>query len=278
MIRNLAESVGQINEAMETLQTPYAVVGGIVTSFLTEGEVEVSKEQKVVEVDPDLFIDPFRANGTPRDLDTVALTDDSSSVAKMSEYLYKHVDIPGISVSGYIPDNERGPARFELVSRFFANDDEITLRLGEVSATISRNVYEDTWTLRRGEDDMQILHPMAHTLSYATRSVGGVRKRDKPKLKALREFMDEHFTDEDTVSYHSWKEFPTAFKTYVAPSEVFRHPTAVRLKIALAHRAIHLVESSDYLTKKAQDSGSRMARVAMRVLDRSGAGNMKTTM
>ncbi len=179
-----------------------AVVGGLPThGLLAVGAAFRPEDRRVLVPRESLGDFPvLRPNGTVRDIDVIAFTDDPRRVQEVKDKINGAFNgetvAPEVSVSGYDSVNTRHNSWFDLVSKTIKDPAtaQVVFTLGPVAVGMQVEGFEHTWGMSFGADDsapaIPVLAPHMHVLRYVTRSVGGTRPRDIAKVSGMLKALE----------------------------------------------------------------------------------------
>lgn len=194
IIKPFAQELAQTNIKGQT-------VGGIGSHVLGLAGVEINPDEKYIAYDGPVELPQYRSDGTKRDLDFLVLDTDEEKV-NTAESLARSTLGDALELSFFglrtMAQMERQARSVASLAKVFVSD-----RYAEMNpdGSISRCVKAlypfasdmdlaslETWTLKLREDYvLPIPHPGMTIINYATRSIGGLRPKDRAKVNALTE-------------------------------------------------------------------------------------------
>lgn len=201
-----------VNEA-NSQGLDYQVFGGVGSYALKDVNVEILPDEEIVYAGREVDFDKLpliRKNGSVRDLDLLIRTTDQSTVDRAAELAS---DIVGskleISAFGYQPLSKYERMLLNPVvgsSMSWVSDRFVSLSSGKVEvakkAVFPFSVDIDPESLKSWElivhgspEPIPISHPGAVLTNYLTRSLSGVRPKDKPKVRELAQNLFKKYPE-----------------------------------------------------------------------------------
>ena len=187
------------------------LLGGVTALSLCEAQ-SIDDETSTIVATPDLFLPTVRDNETKRDLDVLALTDDSDEIARLNETISGIVDnrleveVFGLRPKDVLERQKTRPLGFSAFKTFVSD------RYGNPNSGVVKALFPfvvplnqealHTWQVQVGKSVLPVPAPSATVLNYTQRSIGGLRGKDKQKwtdtINRLGEIgypLDEHLQD-----------------------------------------------------------------------------------
>lgn len=271
----LTDTLPAVTEAIESADVPVRCVGGLPTDLLlASGGGTMIVPERTIEVshaDAPLY----RPNGTVRDIDFLCLTDDEAAI----KHVYRALEAsiargasgglrPKLSVSGYEKAVKSG-AYLQLLSQNSKQGDEIHMSVGPIDEVMDAGIFEEDWTIAYQGARLPIFHPIAHMLSYRTRSIAGTRPKDMAKVSALEQYLGTALPADEFERFDAFMRLEERLRDTLGIKEAMRRKSPQYLTLSLAKIAVRHFESSQFLTKQAQDQASLVHQLASRVVKHS---------
>ena len=250
------ETVARIGASIESQEIPYAIVGGTVTGALTDSETLISPTDKQVVAPLCADTKLIRDNGTRRDADILVLSSDETVIAEAKARAAEASNNElTVSVFGfqrwreYETKKERFAAEALHYYTSTREQDEngiIFHRLYPLQATIPWSLLEG-WHMRLPNDlgSVRVMDPRYHVLSYATRSVGGLRAKDAAKYALAQAKVAAAFEGQNARDVQNAEELRDRLE------EIRTTPLVRSLRehgfIAAKSKALHLAERQTWI-------------------------------
>lgn len=199
------EAIRDVDLAMrESLacNVPYFVLGGIATAALAEPTSFIDSEENQIFCTDTGDIPTIRDGGTKRDIDILVGDVLDKETARMIKATVEEAvdDALEVSVFGFgIYEPTISPAKAAKLAgsgwtsrRTIDPSGVIRLELFPLTREIDPVVFEPWTLITPNQDKVSVMHPAAHVLNYATRSISGVRNKDREKLAQATEQVLEN--------------------------------------------------------------------------------------
>lgn len=178
------------------------IMGGLGTAALVQSGVEILSSSKEIIAPEGFYLSAHREDGTLRDVDVLVLSSEADRVESIDTLLEASIgnnlerSVFGIRPHSALEAQLANPLGFRAFRTFLSDRYEASpdARGGYVkslfpfSVTLPKEALE-TWTLIMGDDETRIPipHPGTTLANYASRSISGLRPRDKDKITQVAE-------------------------------------------------------------------------------------------
>ena len=203
--------------------TPFFVLGGIMTAALRDERTVIDFDGRQVVAPKEVAIPNRRKNGTRRDIDiliadTIERTTGRSVSGVASEAIDNELDVSVFGLDRH--EDLRAKSRLmrqatEWLSSRTVDDDGVhRYELFPLSQEVKSASYTP-WKLKynSSSEGVSVLHPVGHALAYRMRSISGVRAKDKEKLSEMEHRLYEHPEARAAVNegdFREWAIFASA--------------------------------------------------------------------
>lgn len=270
--KNLLEACHAVHEVLSNENHGYACVGGLATDAILTGAIDIETSERRIYLSDETYISTTRPNGTAKDIDLLSFTSDIRAVNEALIALRNKLDAnfpeTSISLSGY--DRPSITRRVQFTSQTVdENTDALYLKMGSLIQNIDRSDLECTWTMQYKSTHIHTLHPVALLMSYKTRSLGGIRPKDKDKVIGLENFVSRTFGTQTIEHFAKWEAFAEEVNNHYSFAELMRRPTVDTFIMTLAKTALKNLESNPWLTALAQGKSDAVTKIASRAIRHS---------
>lgn len=272
---NLLEITPIVHEALTPQPFQHVVVGGLVSDALLSEGATIDSAEKIVYVPPDSVVPSVRANGTARDVDILALTDTPEHVTgglnALAAAAMEAFPRTVISLSGY--DTEHCETVPQFITRTVVGDaDTLVLSMGDVLQEVPRRHLEDVWALHYRGRVTRILHPAVHVMSYKTRSITGLRRKDMGKVGLLEAVVNRHISAQERAEFQPWEHFAASIEATYSLKGMLANPSFRRSVMVVGRAGLGAAERSPVAVTLAQNTETPFAKFVYAALSRSKPG------
>ena len=261
------EAIRDVDQAIrESLRhnVPYFMLGGIATAPLAEPNSFIDPDENQIFTTDSGDIPTIRDGGTKRDIDILVgdvLDVDTARKVKASVEAAVE-DALEVSVFGFgVHEPMISPVRAAKMAgtgwtsrRTIDSGGVIRLELFPLIREIDTAIFEPWTLITPNQDKVSVMHPAVHVLNYATRSISGVRNKDREKLaKASKQvFENDRFVDDlNDGKLTALTEFSVMLdwlrQGKLKPDSPYLRPEATATDLAIARaKAVLLRQAESY--------------------------------
>jgi hypothetical protein len=204
---NCVDLVVPLVHELDSEGVKFQIMGGVGSVALAGEFISVGQDRTIHTRDK-IHLSQFRDNGSKRDVDVLVLSDDDAEIYKAEKIAQEvigdelEISIFGLKTWWDLAAQKRRPVK--SLSKVFLADrytgiqeiDECYKALFPFIAPIEPETLE-TWYVPVQSSGSRTLvpipHPGATILNYATRSVSGIRPKDKAKLDSISTHIHHNF-------------------------------------------------------------------------------------
>lgn len=250
------ETIARISASLEAHEIPHAIVGGTVTGALTTNETQIIPSSKLLVAPESSDSSLLRENGTRRDADILILSANQGVIADAktlaNEASHDELAVSAFGFQRWRDFESRGARLGAEVLRYYTSTREqdesgtVYHRVYPLQATVPWTLLEG-WRMQLPKDmgEIRIMDPRYHMISYATRSVGGLRPKDAKKYAAAQALVAQAFyaaDSHDLQSVNHLKQVLDEIQTASVAEAVKLHGF-----IGLKSKVIHLAERQTWI-------------------------------
>ncbi len=282
---DLIEDLDEVMRSELPLNVTYMVLGGIATGALTSYQTEIDFGSKYIYSTYDGSIPVYKPNGSARDIDILIADVLPINKAKLikstvDELIDHRMPVSVFGLDVHNPTITRSSARTLnakewLSKRTIDNNHNLRLELYPAIVDLNQKILEP-WTLVTPKGDkLNVMHPGAHLLNYATRSISGIRHKDKQKLALAAKNILSYSEINDELDGGNLTELVSFAVTIdkmragtLSPGSHHIRPEASETDLALAKykaRALGFVETNETIVNVANSElGQKLLKVFTR--------------
>lgn len=172
----------------------YRVLGGIGIQAVLTAE-QINPAVKEIVLSPDAELSVIRENGTRRDIDMLICTSDREWIMEAKDIVTDAVGKElSVSVFG-LRDRVNGPRRWDFLTQRYIDKDsgDVFMRCDNIEEKLPESFLEP-WVVKSSQLNpvAQVISPAAQLVSYKTRSITGIRHKDREKVDRLSGLLAEN--------------------------------------------------------------------------------------
>jgi hypothetical protein len=204
MSKNCIDIVEPFLEGVTVTTPEFQVMGGVGSFALRHPDMHIDFDDKAIYLPEGVDyseLGQYRPDGNIRDFDVLVMSSDPAAVAEIDALARDTIgDELERSVFGLHTDEELKAQKYhpiQSLGKVWVSDRYVKEKDGQITSA-SKSIFPyvvpmalgslDTFQLFLGKRaPMPVAHPGAVILNYDTRSISGLRPKDKPKLDVLTE-------------------------------------------------------------------------------------------